>query len=33
MTIKPDYLVNTDEVEQLRALLMAQSQPVDVNFT
>jgi len=33
MAIKPDYLVNSDEVEQLRALLVAQSQPVDVTFT
>ncbi|HEY0968295.1 MAG TPA: hypothetical protein VGD88_12965 [Opitutaceae bacterium] len=33
MAIKPDYLVNSPEVEQLRATLMAQSQPVDVNFT
>lgn len=33
MAIKPDYLVNSPEVETLRQLLMAQSQPVDVNFT
>lgn len=33
MAIKPDYLVNSDEVEQLRSLLLAQSQPVDVTFT
>ncbi|GAB1487630.1 hypothetical protein MASR2M8_00700 [Opitutaceae bacterium] len=33
MAIKPDYLVPSPEVEQLRDVLMAQSQPVDVNFT
>ncbi|HYC69983.1 MAG TPA: hypothetical protein VEB66_02175 [Opitutaceae bacterium] len=32
MAIKPAYLALTDRVEQLRTVLMSQSQPVDVSF-
>lgn len=32
MAVKPSYLVNSDRVQQLHALLMAQNKPVDVTF-
>jgi tetratricopeptide (TPR) repeat protein len=32
MAVKPAYLVNSDKVEQLHALLMAQSKPVEITF-
>jgi tetratricopeptide (TPR) repeat protein len=32
MAAKPSYLVNSDRVQQLHALLMAQNKPVDVTF-
>jgi tetratricopeptide (TPR) repeat protein len=32
MAVKPSYLVNSDRVQQLHALLMAQNKPVDVIF-
>jgi hypothetical protein len=32
MAVKPDYLVTSERVQQLRSLIMAQSQPVDVTF-
>lgn len=32
MEVKPSYLVNSDRVQQLHALLMSQNQPVDVTF-
>lgn len=33
MAVKPSYLVNSDRVQQLHALLMAQNKPVEVTFT
>ncbi len=32
MAVKPSYLVNSDRVQQLHQLLMAQNQPVEVTF-
>jgi tetratricopeptide (TPR) repeat protein len=32
MAVKPAYLVNSDKVEQMHSVLMAQSHPVDVTF-
>lgn len=32
MAVKPSYLVNSDRVQQLHNLLMAQNKPVDVTF-
>ncbi len=32
MAVKPSYLVNSDRVQQLHTLLMAQNKPVDVTF-
>lgn len=32
MAVKPSYLVNSDRVQQLHAMLMAQNKPVDVTF-
>ncbi len=32
MAVKPSYLVNSDRVQQLHNLLMAQNRPVDVTF-
>ncbi|MBI4624987.1 MAG: hypothetical protein HY736_17440 [Verrucomicrobia bacterium] len=32
MAVKPAYLVNSDRVQQLHALLMSQNQPVEVTF-
>ena len=32
MAVKPAYLVNSDKVQQMHALLMAQNKPVDVTF-
>lgn len=32
MAVKPSYLVNSERVNQLHALLMAQNKPVDVTF-
>ena len=32
MAVKPSYLVNSDRVQQLHVLLMAQNKPVDVTF-
>ncbi|MBL9187101.1 MAG: hypothetical protein JNK23_06465 [Opitutaceae bacterium] len=32
MAVKPSYLVNSDRVQQLHALLMAQNKPVEVTF-
>ena len=32
MAVKPSYLVNSDRVQQLHQLLMAQNKPVDVTF-
>lgn len=32
MAIKPAYLANTEKIQQLHALLMAQNQPVEVTF-
>ncbi|MBM3865991.1 MAG: hypothetical protein FJ381_08860 [Verrucomicrobia bacterium] len=32
MAVKPSYLVNSDRVQQLHALLMEQNKPVDVTF-
>ncbi len=32
MAVKPSYLVNSDRVEQLHNMLMAQNKPVDVTF-
>lgn len=32
MAVKPSYLVNSDQVQQLHNLLMAQNKPVDVTF-
>ncbi|MEX2043745.1 MAG: tetratricopeptide repeat protein [Opitutus sp.] len=32
MAVKPSYLVNSDRVQQLHALLMSQNQPVEVTF-
>ncbi len=32
MAVKPSYLVNSDRVQQLHVMLMAQNKPVDVTF-
>ena len=32
MAVKPSYLEPSDRVQQMRSLLMSQSQPVDVTF-
>lgn len=32
MAVKPSYLVNSDKVQQLHELLMAQSKPVEITF-
>ncbi len=33
MAVKPSYLVNSDRVQQLHTMLMAQNKPVEVTFT